>query len=58
MLDAPLYIHLPKLILWALFEGNLFVIVGETYRVRDPTTTGTQHTDMQPGLAVSCLPLA
>ena len=40
VLDAPLYIHLPKLILWALFEGNLAVIIAESYRERSSAFPG------------------
>jgi hypothetical protein len=31
VLDAPFWIHLPKLVLWVLFEGNLSVFIIKTY---------------------------
>ena len=46
VLDAPLYIHLPKLIIWTLFEGNLSVFIYESYQGSGVVSTR--------GLPVSC----
>ena len=40
VLDAPLYIHLPKLIIWALSEGNLFALLYESYQGNAPDRPG------------------